>query len=269
MRSFFLTVLTLFDLFLNDHVSSAQLPAVSPCAGQSIENCASKCISPRNIDIGLPNRYVENKRHSIGFLKEGQMLTTCAGISNHHDLGFYEAVGQLIADGKFSESTIAGIGYNCDFRRSKDPPHAPNTSLRIGLWDCLLDTDMKPRPRSERNLKLLSKEPRPNFDKYFACNREKQNTFLCVSNTGDLISVQAVRTHPEVFGGSAPLSDNNIKLGRSNGKRRPETFIDHLTDLLSDARSHESYFDYATKRLDTFYGHFQARVDIFFIRKRV
>ncbi|MGL4347263.1 MAG: alpha/beta hydrolase [Chitinophagaceae bacterium] len=258
-------------------VSYAQVSI--PSVGKIIHysNFPSKYIASRNVDIWLPDNYEPNKRFSILYMHDGQMLFDSTHTWNHQEWGVDEALDSLIKLGKIRNTIVVGI-YNSSNRATDYFPQKPFLQLDTFTQDTLLKIAKMAYPKmnattveSDNYLKFIVYELKPFVDSVYRPATDKAHTFIAGSSMGALISWYALCEYPTIFGGAACLSTHWIgsMVDTTMKNPIPEKLIDYLSQHLPKSNTYKIYFDYGTQTLDRFYEAFQKKVDSLLYHKKM
>ncbi len=233
-----------------------------------VENFKSKFVSPRNVDVWLPDNYSDNKGYAVLYMHDGQMLFDSTKSWNKQEWGVDETMSQLLEEGKIRNSIIVGI-WNTEFRHSEYFPQKPFESLPEKFQDSLLtqvqrhqeSTLFKTKVCSDNYLKFIVKELKPYIDNKYSTLSDVKNTFIAGSSMGGLISMYALCEYPEVFKGAACLSTHWVGTFDTLNNPIPLKFAEYLDDNLPSTHNHSIYFDFGTETLDALYEPYQAIID--------
>lgn len=240
---------------------------------ERIENFKSKYITPRHIDIWLPDNYAVNKEYAVLYMHDGQMLFDSTQSWNKQEWGLDETVSQLMAAGEIRNLIVVGI-WNTEFRHSEYFPQKPFENLSQEFQDSLLKQGkrdhgaalFKTKVCSDNYLKFIVEELKPFIDDKYTTLPDAKNTFIAGSSMGGLISIYALCEYPEVFRGAACLSTHWVGTFDTLNNPIPLKFANYLDDHLPDPQSHTIYFDFGTETLDALYEPYQARIDSIMIK---
>jgi predicted alpha/beta superfamily hydrolase len=245
----------------------AQIPMVSSGQIKRHENFASQYVKARNIDVWLPEGYQSNKKYSVLYMHDGQMLFDSTKSWNKQEWGVDEITGKLIAQNRIKSCIVVGIWNGGDLRRSEYFPQKPFESLTTLQQDTLLKSTKNnnllfaTKIQSDNYLKFIVTELKPFIDKNYSTYTNKKNTFIAGSSMGGLISMYAICEYPTIFGGAACLSTHWIGTYYAENNPIPDAFMKYLKENLPRKRNHKIYFDYGTETLDAFYPPFQKQAD--------
>jgi len=248
----------------------SQTPAPHVSSGKivRIENFSSKFISPRNIDIWLPEGYSSQKKYAVLYMHDGQMLFDSTTTWNKQDWQADEVATKLMNAHKTKDFIIVGIWNGGATRHPDYFPQKPYESLSPNQ-KVFVTNELKKIGRTEENfqpvsnnyLRFLVKELKPYIDRHFSVKKDRANTFIAGSSMGGLISMYAICEYPEIFGGAACLSTHWIGIFSDTNNPIPEAFLKYMDSHLPQPQTHKIYFDFGTTTLDAFYPKHQAKVD--------
>lgn len=245
-----------------------QQPVVSTGSIQRFENFQSEFVTPRNIDVWLPTDFSEQKKYSVLYMHDGQMLFDSTKNWNKQEWGVDETMGRLLKENKIRDCIVVGI-WNTQFRHPEYfPEKAQQYLAECQIKDLLESTRTEGAPPllgdgpiSDAYLQFLVNELKPFIDKTFPTLSNPGNTFIAGSSMGGLISMYAICEYPDVFGGAACLSTHWPGTFSAENNPVPFAFLDYLNDHLPSPENHKIYFDYGTETLDSLYEPFQLQAD--------
>ncbi len=248
---------------------SAQTSHLASGTLQRFENFPSKFISPREVDVWLPDGYTTRKKYAVLYMHDGQMLFDSTTTWNKQEWGVDETMHQLLADGKIRNCIVVGIWNNGKTRHSDYFPQKPFESLPQQLQDSLLNFAKRNQQtalfatavNSDNYLRFLVAELKPYIDSHFSTKKGPKNTFIAGSSMGGLISMYAICEYPKVFGGAACLSTHWPGTFAVENNPIPDAFFQYLSTHLPNPKTHKFYFDYGTATLDAMYEPFQKKAD--------
>ncbi len=260
----------LFSLFLClCQQLTAQLPQAASGTIQRFENFPSKYVSPRHVDVWLPEGYSTREKYAVLYMHDGQMLFDSATTWNKQEWGVDETMSRLLAAGKIRNCIVVGVWNAGKTRHSNYFPQKPFESLPESLQDSLLHI-AKRDPQSglfaiavnsDHYLHFLVHELKPFIDSRFSTKKDRKNTFIAGSSMGGLISMYAICEYPKVFGGAACLSTHWPGTFAVENNPIPDAFFQYMRTYLPNPKTHKFYFDYGTATLDALYEPFQIKAD--------
>ncbi|MDG1901040.1 MAG: alpha/beta hydrolase-fold protein [Bacteroidales bacterium] len=265
MRSLVLLIVTgLLFYSCNSNISKVNTGEII-----RLDSFPSKFVSPRNIDIWIPSNYSSDSLYAVMYMHDGQMLYDSSKTWNKQEWGVDEVISNLQKDKLIRNCIVVGIWNSGPGRHSDYFPQKPFEHLDRRLQDSLLNKLNRNGSeglfyngiQSDNYLKFLVEELKPYVDKNFQTKPDLDNTFVCGSSMGGLISMYAICEYPNVFGGAACLSTHWIGTFSADNNPIPESFAIYLSNNLPDSNNHKIYFDYGTETLDALYEPFQLKVD--------
>jgi enterochelin esterase-like enzyme len=247
---------------------SALIPKVTQGRIERLENFKSAFVSPRHIDVWLPEGYPSHGEYAVLYMNDGQMLFDDAITWNKQSWGVAEIVGELSSTGKIRDCIVVGIWNSSGSRHSDYFPKKPFDNLPSAYREYLMQAKREDGIplfaidiRSDDYLKFITEELKPYIDRRYATLPNLESTFIAGSSMGGLISIYAVCEYPEVFGGAACLSTHWIGIFTDENNPIPDVLIEYLRQNLPGPVGHRIYFDHGTETLDVFYEPYQLRVD--------
>lgn len=274
MKTAFILIITLMSISCTH--SQEDLPEVSQGSIQRIPDFKSNYVTARNIDIWLPDDYSKNKRYSVLYMHDGQMLYDAKGSWNKQSWEMDEAAHQLYKrDACSKEFIIVGIWNGGETRHSDYFPQKPFEMLTKDernivseqLKQSHVPLESSFTPTSDNYLKFIVRELKPHIDEMFNTYTDKDNTYIAGSSMGGLISMYALCEYPQVFGGAACLSTHWPGTFTLENNPIPNAFKQYLKNNLPDPATHKLYFDCGDETLDALYPEIQKEVD-FIIKEK-
>lgn len=261
-------LLSLLSILLLFSESFAQNPKVKYGRVERIENFQSTFVTPRHIDVWLPDGYSEKKKYAVLYMHDGQMLFDSTTTWNKQSWRVSEALSKLTSEGRVRDVIVVGIWNGGATRHSDYFPQKPYESLTLIEKDTVANqlrragrTDQNFKPVSDNYLKFVVKELRPFIDKKYATLSNRQNTFIAGSSMGGLISMYAICEFPNVFGGAACLSTHWPGTFTVINNPIPNAFAKYMKTNLPNPKKNKLYFDYGDQTLDALYPPLQQRID--------
>jgi len=258
----------LFLIILSSAVNAQKMAGTRHGAIQRIASFQSAYVTPRNIDIWLPENYSPDKKYAVLYMHDGQMLFDSANTWNHQSWDVDDVLSKLLREDKIMEVIVVGVWNGEQTRHSDYFPQKPWESLSAGQKEFVTrklhqaDSALKSfRPNSDNYLKFLVTELKPVIDKKFSTHTDQAHTFIAGSSMGGLISMYAICEYPRVFGGAACLSTHWPGIFAVEGNPVPDSFLQYMRNHLPDPETHKIYFDYGDQTLDAIYPPLQKKVD--------
>lgn len=255
-------------------VKAQDIPKVSSGTIDRIEDFHSNFIDNRRIDIWLPENYTKEKKYTVLYMQDGQMLFDPATTWNKQAWEIDKTITQLISDKKIKDCIIVGIWNGGKVRHATYfPQKAFNLLSELDKKyieeknkNYKTDTE-KFEPNSDNYLKFLVQELKPYIDFTYSTNKDIANTIIGGSSMGGLISLYAICEYPQVFGAAICMSTHWPGFSVIENNPVPKAFQNYLKTNLPDAKNHKIYFDYGNKTLDESYAEHQTEVDKIMISK--
>jgi len=201
-----LIVILIILLFSCNYCVIKKIPEVSSGKIVRIKNFKSNFVKPRNIDVWLPQFYDTNRKYSVIYMHDGQMLFDSTITPDKQEWQVDETITKLISENKIRDCIVVGISYNKKYRGSEFIPMIVLDGLAEPYRSIYIKNQMQGKPLSDNYLKFMVLELKPYIDKSFSTKTDPANTITIGSSGGGLISVYAFCKYPEVFGGAACLS---------------------------------------------------------------
>ena len=248
---------------------SAQTPVVS--TGRLIRHAdfSSAFVTPRHVDVWLPDGYNGQEKYAVLYMHDGQMLYDPNASWNKQSWEIDSILGKMMAEGKVRKTIVVGVWNGGPTRHADYFPQKPFESLPKKFIDSLIESGNRPNGaklfaepvKSDGYLKFLVEELKPFIDKTYSTHTDAANTFVMGSSMGGLISMYAICEYPQVFGGAACLSTHWPGIFSMDNNPIPDAFVQYLDTHLPDRKTHKIYFDYGTATLDSLYPPLQEKAD--------
>ena len=256
-------------------VVNAQLPKAKSGSIRRIDSFVSKYVTPRNVDVWLPDGYTNNRKYAVLYMHDGQMLFDSATTWNHTAWDVDNVAGKLLAENKIKDVIIVGVWNGGATRHADYFPQKPFETLTPDEQDSIYLSKIINgagifngyKIDSDNYLKFLVRELKPFIDRYYSTFRNRKNTLTAGSSMGGLISLYAICQYPKVFGGSACMSTHWPGIFTLKNNPVPDAFINYLKKHLPNSANHRIYFDYGDQTLDAMYPSLQKKVDKVMIAK--
>lgn len=228
----------------------------------------SEFITPRDVNVWLPDGYSDKEKYSVLYMHDGQGIYDAASTWNKQSWAADSTSGKLIRENKTQKFIIVGISNVPLERFSNYFPQKAFESLTQKTQDSLYalewnGTKLFSGPvSSDAYLKFIVKELKPFVDSKYSVYKDKQKTFIAGSSMGGLISMYAICEYPDIFGGAACLSTHWPGTFETKNNPIPAAFLNYLKNHLPDPKTHRIYFDYGDQTLDALYPPLQAKADL-------
>lgn len=233
-----------------------------------IDSFPSQFVTPRGVDIWLPDAYDPSKKYAVMYLNDGQRSFTGEADRKGRELMADENATKLMEAGEIKEVILVGIHSIGRIRHSDYFPQKPFNALPQKLTDSLMRIgkamNMNTKINSDNYLKFIVEEVKPYIDASFSTNTDFKNTFIGGTSMGGLISMYAVCEYPDVFGGAACMSTHWPGFFPSKENPIPAAFFNYMEENLPPGETHKFYFDFGNKGMDRFYVAFEDQVNAVF-----
>ncbi|NNE31228.1 MAG: alpha/beta hydrolase [Winogradskyella sp.] len=228
-----------------------------------INNVSSTYIKPRPVDVWLPRSYTSNKKYSVLYMHDGQMLFDSTATWNNQEWKVDEWATQLMEANKTKDFIVVAI-HNIPEIRWQDlfPQKAfdhIDDKTRQGLKD--LSGSEKLEFNGDNYLKFLIDELKPIIDSSYSVHTDRDNTYIMGSSMGGLMSMYAISEYPEIFGAAACLSTHWPGAMPEKNNPYPDAIFKYMAENLPNPETHKLYFDYGNKTLDKHYPQYASKVD--------
>lgn len=253
-------------------------PSVQPLAGGQLHvyrAFASRHVEPRTVSVWLPPGYdaagQDSRRYAVLYMHDGRNVFDPATAMAGKTWGVAEHLADLVASGKVRPTIVVAIDHGAQ-RWHEYVPAAPLRALDESLRK-IIDDNAPGQPRAllaDAYLQFMVTELKPFIDQAYRSKPGRDDTVVMGASMGGLISLYALASYPQVFGGAGCLSThwpmvNNGKLlfPQLDARVGQVTGAHHewLRRHLPQAGVHRLYFDHGTINLDSLYGPFQKQAD--------
>ncbi|MCZ8089512.1 alpha/beta hydrolase-fold protein [Flavobacterium sp.] len=233
-----------------------------------IDSFPTKFIVPRTVDVWLPSNYSKDKKYSVLYMHDGQMLFDASSTWNKQEWMVDEVVSKLNAENKIEDMIVVAIWNIPTIRHADLFPKKPLQQLSKDKIEFIyveaqkLNYNLKIEDiNSDNYLKFIVKELKPYIDKKYSVYTDAKHTGIMGSSMGGLISIYAICEYPKVFGKAACLSTHWVGFRDFENNPIPESFFAYMEKNLPNPKDHKIYFDYGTETLDASYLKYEYRVD--------
>lgn len=235
---------------------------------ERIDSFPTKFIKPRTVDIWLPTTYSEEKKYSVLYMHDGQMLFDATTTWNKQEWKVDEVASKLISEEKVDEFIVVAIWNIPELRHMDLYPKKPYESLSKEVKEKIQNEVKKAqfpfddsKINSDNYLKFIVEELKPYIDNHYSVFTDTNHTGIMGSSMGGLISMYAICEYPQIFGKAACLSTHWVGFRDFENNPIPESFFSYMENNLPNSETHKIYFDYGTETLDASYLKYQYRVD--------
>lgn len=236
-----------------------------------LDSLPSKYITPRPVDVWLPENYSKEKQYAVLYMHDGQMLFDSSSTWNKQEWKVDEWASKLMHEEKLKHFIVVAI-HNIPKERWQDL--FPQKAFQyLSDEDKILINKQKNniKQNSELNgdnyLKFLVEELMPIVHSEFSTHKNKDNTFVMGSSMGGLMSMYAICEYPQVFGGAACLSTHWPGAQPIENNPLPRAIFKYMENKLPKPLNHKIYFDYGTETLDAHYPKYAPTVTQILVHK--
>ena len=224
-------------------------------------------ITPRPVDIWLPENYSEDKKYAVLYMHDGQMLFDAKTTWNKQEWKVDEWATQLMKEGKAKDFIVVAIHNIADLRWHDLYPQNSFEFMEENTINNLLEEaekqNMNKPLKGNDYLYFLINDLKPYIDNTFSVYSDKPNTFVAGSSMGGLMSMYAISEYPDVFGGAACLSTHWVGAVPKPEENNPfpKAIFKYMDEYFPESGDQKVYFDYGNKTLDQHYPQYAPRVD--------
>ncbi len=236
MRWIVIFILVLLS-FLNNH---AQELNVSSGRLIRIENFPSQFITPRNVDIWLPDNYLVSKSYKVIYLHDGQSLFNANLIDSTPELRLDETLDSLIKGSLINDCIAVGIWANKEYRLSEYFPQKALNYLSFKKRSDFVKNYLLSNPTADNYLRFIISELKPYIDKNFPVLKDSENTFMAGTEAGALISLYALCEYPHIFNAAACIAPN---WDISDDPKITRCILKYIQKQIPESDIHRVYID--------------------------
>lgn len=236
-----------------------------------VDSFPSKNITPRSVDVWLPEKYSSEKKYAVLYMHDGQNLFDATTTWNKQEWMIDEVATKLMKDGTTRDFIVVGI-HNIPKIRWQDlfPEKAMDFLSKQDkdeLYKEAAKNNFSTVLNGDEYLIFIVDELKPYIDNTYSVYTNQENTFVAGSSMGGLMSMYAVAEYPTIFKGAACISTHWVGAAPKENNPLPEAILSYLEKNIPDAATHKMYFDYGNKTLDKFYPEYALTVDKIFVSK--
>ncbi len=230
-----------------------------------VDSFPSNYITPRPVDVWLPNGYSKNKKYNVLYMHDGQNLFDETTTWNKQEWKVDDWATQLMSEGKTKEFIVVGIHNIPQIRWQDLFPEKAMDYMNVKVKDSLMalakKNNMNVDFKGDEYLKFLVEELKPIIDKQYSVYTDKPHTLVAGSSMGGLMSMYAISEYPDIFAGAACLSTHWPGAMPMPNNPYAMSIFKYMEANLPKAGTHKLYFDYGNKTLDEHYPQYAPRVD--------
>ncbi len=242
---------------------------------QRVDSFPSKYITPRPVDVWLPDGYSNQKQYKVLYMHDGQNLFDANTTWNNQEWKADEWITELVERDSIHDLILVGIHNIPKIRFFDLFPEKAFEFLSEKVKDSLLENGKKKDENltmdvftGDEYLKFIVEELKPYIDSTYATKSVREDTFIAGSSMGGLMSMYAMCEYPEVFAGAAGVSTHWSGMNPTTYKNPvAKSILAYMEANLPSPTNHKFYFDYGTETLDAFYPKYLTDVDRIFALK--
>lgn len=252
-------------------IKSYELTSVKLSSGKLIrvDSFPSTNITPRPVDVWLPEHYSSEKKYAVLYMHDGQMLFDANTTWNKQEWMVDEVASKLMKEGVTKDFIVVAIHNISEIRWLDLYPEKSMKYITKEELENLISFSKSKVSLDDLNgdeyLKFIVEELKPYIDNTYNVLTNKENTFVAGSSMGGLMSMYAVAEYPDVFAGAACISTHWVGGRPMDNNPLPKAIFSYLENNVPDAKTHKMYFDYGNKTLDQYYPQYASTVDKIFL----
>ncbi len=239
------------------------MPTVAEGRVERLAHFGSSFVAPRNVDVWLPPAYDPRNRYAVLYMHDGQELFDPVTAWNHRTWGMARTMAALIREGKIPPTLVVGIWNTGATRHSEYFPQKALAFMAEPMRTRFLSKELGGQSRSDAYLRFIVEELKPEIDRRYSTNPDREHTAIMGSSMGGIISLYAICEYPGTFGAAGCLSTHWPGIFSRNAAIPLATF-DYLSKHVPPPATHRLYFDRGTVTLDALYPESQAFADLIF-----
>ncbi|MHA6296834.1 alpha/beta hydrolase [Devosia sp. CAU 1758] len=233
-------------------------PVASPGRIVHWRDVQSDHVGPRDVTIWLP-QHMDGPLPVI-YAHDGENLFDSTVSVDEWPLELDRAMGELAETG-VGPAIVVGIWataerereYNASSMVSDMPSHIREA----------VELSIAGETMSDAYLRFIVEELKPRVDAEFNTLPDRQHTFTFGVSMGGLIAVEAMATHPDVFGGAVAMSAHLFMMGAAAGSPDFPMPADAMPEIEAavarmaqriPAEGHRLWLDHGTIDLDQYYA---------------
>jgi len=225
-----------------------------------IEDFPSSFVTPRDVQIWLPEGYDTRKKYAVLYMHDGQNLFDGRVTWNQQEWGVDEIAGALMQKGEVRDFIVVGIFNGEGLRHQEYFPEKVYRMLPRTMQDELYGYESD-KLLADEYLKFITGELKPYIDKNYSVYTDAGNTAIMGSSMGGLISMYAISEYPGVFGAAACVSTHWPGIDPEAMGEVPDMMLAYMQANLPPPANHRLYFDHGDQALDAHYPPLQKKVD--------
>ena len=270
MKALFIILVICNFTFAQSSIKSYNVPKSDKVEGTivRIDSFPTKFIKTRTVDVWLPKTYSKEKKYSVLYMHDGQMLFDSTTTWNKQEWKVDEVASKLMAENKVNDFIVVAIWNIPQIRHTDLFPKKPLEALTKEKQNSLFDEAKKLNYNftihdinSDNYLKFIVKDVKPFIDENYSVYTDANHTAIMGSSMGGLISMYAICEYPKIFGKASCLSTHWVGLKDFENNPIPESFFAYMKENLPNPKTHKIYFDYGTETLDASYLKYEYCVD--------
>jgi hypothetical protein len=228
-----------------------------------VDSFPSKFITPRPVNVWVPDGYSNENKYSVLYMHDGQMLFDSLSTWNEQEWKVDEWASKVMTEGKTEDFIVVAIHNIPDIRwQDLFPQKAFDFISEEDKLDLKSISGSKVvKLNGDNYLKFLVEELKPAIDSSYAVRTEQNHTYIMGSSMGGLMSMYAVSEYPDIFGGAACISTHWVGAMPIENNPYPEAIFNYMDKSFPMAGHHKMYFDYGNKTLDQYYPQYAPEVD--------
>ena len=207
------------------------------------EKLQSAFISPRNVDVWLPQDYQSDGsvKYAVLYVHDGQNLFYPEVSFSGTDWGLDELMDSLMRIGIIRKTIVVGI-WNTPRRLLEYTPENKLTQ-KDSTKTMPLKWDLKHTAMSDAYLQFIFNELKPMIDSQFVTKADMKSTYMMGANLGGLISLNALCKYPDQLKGIAGIAMQWPASFQEKSELEIQQYIDYYLYYLPNPALHKIYFD--------------------------
>nr|MBS0036648.1 hypothetical protein [Saprospiraceae bacterium] len=263
IRIWFLALGMLFFLVLNScgqDRPQEELPVPEVSWGEIHRlNPPSAHISPRFVDVLLPEGYDSLLQYPVLYMQDGQMLFDSATARKNQPWKLAEILAKMTGENLARPPIVVGIHSHAKGRSAE---YFPNAVLDYVPSDRLAGilSQLSGPPMGNRYLKFVVEDVKPLVDSLYSTYSGPGNNYIAGAGEGAIIALYALCEYPDIFGNAACLSTQWTGPDLEDDVM-PSAHLEYMRKNLPAPGEHKIYFDCGDQGADVHFFVHQQEVN--------
>lgn len=226
---------------------------------------ASSKLSPRPVDVLLPEGYDPGLQYPVLYMQDGQTLFDTSLTGNIYSWRLAETLSGIWEEEDTRPPIVVGI-HSHDKGRSAE--YFPNAVLDYVPSNRLAGilSHLSGPPMGNQYLKFVVEDVKPLVDSLYSTYSSAGNNYIAGAGEGAIIALYALCEYPDIFGGAACLSTQWTGPDLDDDVM-PSAHLEYLKKNLPPPGKHKIYFDCGDQGADVHFFEHQQEVNRIVVAK--